>query len=181
MIEKIELRDGYYAEIHHDSDVEQPHADDEGVHIVVLHGKYMDPSKGACGKTPDEVAKWEKKNAKSWYTVPLWLYDHSGTAYAVGATNPFSCPWDSGRVGTIALKRSEWGNGKENDEELFKRAQSIAETYSMWANGETYSYNICDENEETIDSCGGFIGLDVIKAEIELQAENLLSGPRQSM
>lgn len=181
MIEKIELRDGHYAEIHHDSDVGQPYEDDEAVNIVVLHGKYIDPSEGACGKTPDEVAKWEKQNAKTWYTVPLWLYDHSGTAYAVGATNPFNCRWDSGQVGIVALKRSEWGDGNESDEKMFEYAQNIAKEYSAWANGETYSYNICDENEETIESCGGFIGLDIVKEEIQSQAENLLSGPRQSM
>lgn len=181
MIEKIELRDGHYAEIQHDSDVSQPYEDDEGVHIVVLHGKYKDPSEGACGTTPDEVGKWEKKNTKSWYVIPLWLYDHSGTAYRVAETNPFHCRFDSGRVGIVALKRSEWGDGKEPDEKMFEYAQNIAKEYSEWANGETYSYTICDENEETIDTCGGFIGLDVIKEEIQLQAENLLNGPRQSM
>lgn len=181
MIEKIELKDGHYAEIHHDSDVGHPYEDDEGAKIVVLHGKYIDPSEGACGKTPDEVTKWEKKNAETWYTVPLWLYDHSGTAYAVGATNPFSCPWDSGRVGIIALKRSEWGEGNEVDEKMFEYAQNVAKDYTAWANGECYSYSIHDSEGEELQACGGFVGLDTVKSEIELTAENLLSGPRQSM
>ena len=32
------------------------------------------------------------------------------------------------------------------------------EYYSSWANGEVYYYQLLDENNEEIDSCGGFIG-----------------------
>src|SRR5690606_7954537 len=115
-IEKIDLANDHYAEIWHDDYVEQPYEDDDGVKIVILHRRHGDPSSGSCGSTPEDVLAWEQENSKEWYSIPLWMYDHSGIALSVGQTNPFSDDWDSGRVGILALKRSEWGMGNESDE-----------------------------------------------------------------
>ena len=165
-----DLDGGLTAEICYDRDVDMPYADDEAVHIVVLHGKYIDPSKGTLGADPKAVQKWCDTNEAEWYTVPLWMYDHSGTVYRVAAENPFHCRWDSGRVGIVALKRSEWGNGAETDEELFKRAQGIASEYSDWANGECFGYILKDEDGDEVDACWGFIGRDAVEAEAKAAA-----------
>lgn len=169
---KIEYKGGIVAEIEHDGDCGQPYADDEAVKIVVLHRRYVDPSGGVCGKTPEEVERWAKANKKDWYVVPLWMYDHSGTAYRVGAENPFTCPWDSGRVGVVALKKSDWGKGmRETDSKRFEYAQAVAEEYTKWANGECYGYVIKDEDGVALDSCFGFIGYDAVKEAADEAAE----------
>lgn len=145
--------------IESDSDLENPYGDDEGVKIVVLHGRYTNPCKDV--KDMDAANAFEAANEgddSEWYVVKLWLYDHSGTAYRVGGSNPFSCPWDSGRVGFVALKRSEWGGGKEDDSKLFKYAQGVAEGYSDYANGNGYAYTITDRDGELLASSPGFIG-----------------------
>lgn len=167
-----DLDGGFTAEIHYDQDTEMPYAGDEGLHIVVLHGRYIDPSKGAIGSDPKAVQKWCDENDSDWYTVPLWMYDHSGTVYRVGGENPFHCPWDSGRVGIIALKRSEWGSEGVTEEKLFEYAQGVAETYSQWANGECFGYILKDEDGEEIDSCWGFIGMDHVEEEARSSAKN---------
>lgn len=164
-VETIEFGRGLHAHIYHNADVEQPFAHDDDVRIVVLHRRYIDPSQGAIGRNPDEVAAWERENAREWFTIPLFLYDRSGTAYRVGYSNPFHCRWDSGRVGIIALRRESWGSGCDPDDKLLAYAQSIAETYSEWANGECYGYVICDAHGEELDSCWGFIGFDAVREE----------------
>ena len=179
-IDKTVHDNGIITTIEYDSDCESPFDGDDGIRIVVLHRRYSDPAKGACGSDPNEVMQWAKDNAKDWFVAPLWLYDHSGVAYRAGVANPFSCPWDSGQVGIIALKRSEWGSGKESDAKLLEYAKNAAETYGQWANGECYGYRvikarrfedgeICrDEDEgEEIDSCYGFIGYDGVEEALQ--------------
>lgn len=164
-VETIDLGRGLHACIYHDADVERPFADDDDVQIVVLHCRYIDPSRAECGRDPDEVAAWGRENAPEWFTIPLFLYEHSGTAYRVGYCNPFHCRWDSGRVGIIALRRERWGSGCDPDDKLLAYAQSIAETYAEWANGECYGYVISDAGGKELDSCWGFIGFDAVREE----------------
>jgi len=161
----IELEGGMKAKIVHDPDCGQPFEEDESIRIVVLHGKYSDPSEGKCGRSPEEVLAWVKENGGEWFTIPLWLYDHSGTSYRTGWTNPFHCPWDSGQVGIVALKRADFDL---DDKELEKAAENIASTYSEWANGECYGYVIEDEEGNDLEACFGYVGLDdVIEAAKE--------------
>ncbi|NTF17380.1 hypothetical protein G6L37_02990 [Agrobacterium rubi] len=168
---------GLTASIHYDQDTEMPYGGDEAVHIVILSGKYDDPSKGALGKDPKTVEKWRKDNSDEWYSVPLWAYVHSGSIWQVAAENPFSCPFDSARAGIIALKRSEWGNGAESDEKMFEFAKGVASTYTEWANGECYGYVIKNEDGDEVDACWGFIGMDAVEAEARSAASNLARTP----
>ena len=168
-VDTLHLDHGLSARIYHDPDVENPFNDDDAVRIVILHRRYIDPSDGVCGRHPDEVTAWQQ-HAKDWFSIPLFLYDHSGTIYRVGYRNPFHCPWDSGQVGVIALKRSEWGNGAEADDKLEEYATAIAAEYTQWANGECYGYVLCDNAGNEIDSCWGFIGIDTVRAEAQAAA-----------
>lgn len=175
-VESFELEDGGKIKIVHDGSCEQPYTDDEAVKIVILGRRYRDPAEGECGKDADAVLSWVKKNKKEWFSIPLWLYDHSGTTYKVGEANPFDCPWDSGQVGILALKRSEWGNGNETSAKLTSYAQDIASEYTAWANGETYGYVVYDADGEQTDSCFGFVGIETVKDEIKSYLE-----PKQTL
>jgi hypothetical protein len=166
-IETVTLKHGLVARIEYDFDCPSPFEDDDGLLIVILHRHYADPSNGECGTTPDEVAEWRKANAREWYTVPLYLYEHGRCAYRVGQANPFSCPWDSGQVGIIALRKSEWGRGRgERNAKRFEYAQSVADEYTSWANGDCYGYIIEDADGEELDSCWGYVGMDSVEQAI---------------
>ncbi|MDP2620283.1 MAG: hypothetical protein Q8P46_08910 [Hyphomicrobiales bacterium] len=164
-VETIAFDHGLSANIFHDDFAERPFANDDAVRIVVLHRRYIDPSGGECGRDPGELAAWEYENADEWFTIPLFLYDHGGTVYRTGYSNPFHCPWDSGRVGIIALRRAHWGNGNESGDKLAAYAQGVAETYTDWANGECYGYVLCDGEGCELDSCWGFLGLDHVREQ----------------
>ncbi len=150
-----------YAE--QDRDLMQPYTEDGAVRIVVLHGRYINPDDDLT--TVEDVEEFEKANAGpsgEWAVFPLFLYDHSGTVYSVSenGANPFACPWDSGRVGVLALKRSEHGdtNYKGEPLSLFDVAKSCAKTYTDWANGNGWGYVVEDADGEDLDSLWGFIG-----------------------
>lgn len=100
---------------------------EDNIKFVVLHRRYSNPSPDV-GSSPDEVSAWTIANSDEWWISPLYVYDHSGTTYA---TRPFSCPWDSGRVGIIALKKTEWGPNL---------ADQICENYTAWANGDCWGW-----------------------------------------
>jgi hypothetical protein len=78
---------------------------------------------------------------------------------------------DSGRVGIVALKRSEWGGtgvtGPEREAALLEYAKNVAEEYGRWMNGECYGYTIIDPRDEGYDggSCWGFVGFEHVENE----------------
>lgn len=171
-LETINFDNGVYAEIHHDYDTEQPWSEDDGIKIVILHRRYSDPAEGECGKDAEEVRQWCKDNAREWFIMNLFMYEHSAVALRAGYANPFSCPWDSGQVGIIALKKSEWGKGKgERNAKRAKYAKDAAEYYGRWMNGETYGYILFNEDGEELDSCWGYIGYDEVEEAAKESAD----------
>lgn len=139
-----------------DADIERPYADDDDVKIVVLHRRYLNPERGELD-TVEEVEDFEARaEDDGWFVLPLWLYDHGATCYAVGESNPFGCPWDSGRVGIIALRRESFGPAVD----LPHVAAEIARTYTAWANGDAVGYVVTDAEGVEVDACWGFYDLD---------------------
>lgn len=171
----IDFGNGIVGKIYHDIDAENPYEGDDSTKIVILHRRYCDPAKWSCGKTPEEVERWAKKHP-GWFVMPLWLYDHSGTVYRVAESNPFHCPWDSGRVGIIAIRKKDWSrkNDPNREQKLIGYCNDIAETFTMWANGETYRYEIWNEHDECIDSCGGHIGMEYVEEDCRKAAKSYI-------
>jgi hypothetical protein len=70
--------------------------------------------------------------------LPIYMYDHSGISVS---TKPFSCPWDSGRIGFIfvskAKLRKEYGV-KRITKSLLEKAEAIlkaeVEEYNQYLN-----------------------------------------------
>jgi hypothetical protein len=92
------------------------------------------------------------------------MYEHGNVAFS---TNSFSCRWDSGQIGWIYISkedaRKEWGwdrltNSRRSD--IYKWMEGEVETYSDFANGNVYYYNIDNSNGDHVGSCGGFYGYD---------------------
>lgn len=150
--------------LHPDTDLDQPYEGDEAVIIAVLHRRYKNPSDTLT--SVEAIEEFMAANAGTdgaYACYPLWMYDHSGTAYrASEGGNPFSCQWDSGRVGVIALRRSDFTNPS------LATANDICDTYTAWANGYGVFYRITDADGDEVDSCGGFYSMaDAVEAARE--------------
>jgi hypothetical protein len=94
--------------------------------------------------------------------LPLYLYDHSGLTMN---TTGFSCPWDSGQVGWIFVKkedvRKEYSKTKLTPKIRKKAIELLmgeVNIYDQFLCGEVYGYTITDLTGEETDSCGGFFG-----------------------
>ena len=112
----------------------------------------------------DEFEKALHKEHDIAVILPLYLYDHSGITMK---TTGFSCGWDSGQVGFIFVTkdkvRKEY-NVKRISKSLLDKVESLLKsevyTYDQYLTGDTYWFELVDENGNTLDSCGGFFGRD---------------------
>jgi len=108
-------------------------------------------------------------NRKDVISLPVWMYDHSGTTIKVSRSgkNPFHCPWDSGLLGWIVVTKKQVSKEygwkvltKERIEEIKTYLEGEIEILDQFMTGEVYGFRILDENGEEIDSCWGFYGSD---------------------
>lgn len=111
--------------------------------------------------------------------LPLYLYDHSGITMS---TNPFGCHWDSGQVGFIYVMREDIlkeFDRKRLTKKLRKRVEEIliaeVECYDQYLRGDVYGFQITplDDEDDVLDSCWGFYGLDDCIEEAKSTAERL--------
>lgn len=114
----------------------------------------------------DEIEEYIRKELGAVAILPLYLYDHSGVTIS---TSPFSCPWDSGRIGFIFITpeqvRAAFGNNPP--ENLVKVLEADVATYDQYLTGDIWGYSIIETaTGEVLESCGGFFGLDYVREEI---------------
>jgi len=139
--------------------------------------------------SPKDFLEWWHEFSFDGVMLPVFKFEHSGVKYS---TRPFSNPWDSGQVGFIyALGETLEFNGFDptDKERVAEVLRSEVDTYSQWANGEVYYFNLDKANEcdhchnvewENVDNCNGFIGgvpLDSMDLPAELiEAASKLAG-----
>ncbi len=142
-----------------DDCAESPRTWDNIAEFHCCHRRYSLGDKGFNYHSGSDCITAAKEVRKCGDIVlPLYLYDHSGITISL---SPFSCPWDSGQVGFVIIRRqkmlSEFG-AKKFFSLLKKRAHDIAEaevqTYDQFLRGEIYGYQIDKDG----DSCWGFYG-----------------------
>ena len=118
------------------------------------------------------------KLAEHYFSLPLYLYDHSGITMSTGS---FGCPWDSGQVGFIFIPRTVAAENWNGDDKPFPQIRSTAmgdrefasleelvhfymrsdvEVYDQYLTGDVYGFVLLDEEGEQEDSCWGFYGGD---------------------
>ena len=96
------------------------------------------------------------------FITPIYAYVHSGMTIS---TEPFSCPWDSGKLGWVVMTkqalRENYGV-KRVTKKLIEKAMvhvdGEVKTLDNYIKGNVYWFKIEDENGYEVDSCGGFIG-----------------------
>jgi hypothetical protein len=97
-------------------------------------------------------------------SLPVFLYDHSGLSMS---TKAFSCPWDSGQIGIIAIDRAtalkEFGGKqvtKALRDKVIKRLEAEIGCYNDYLEGNYCGYVITDRDGNDVDSCWGFENLE---------------------
>ena len=126
-------------------------------------------------KSSDELNEFVK-DQEGIYSMPLYIYDHSGISLYCGNDTipyPFNDQWDAGCIGMVfTTKKRLEGMEKTPRSKILDLMKSELETYSHYLNGNVYGYRhlkwsqckSCDQElDQEVDSCYGFYGYDFDK------------------
>ena len=119
--------------------------------------------------------------AENDVVLPVYKYEHSGVALS---TQPFTCSWDSGQIGIIAMSADEVRkryNVKRISKKLRQRVERELSAeialLSQWADGEVYEF--CVYHWDKNDCCYGLRDIwgDIYSKDYKLQpiAQDLLA------
>jgi hypothetical protein len=140
-----------------DDDAMSPRKDSNAGHMICFSRRYnlgdLHPD-----IDQDELRKICKK--KNVFSLPLYVYDHSGLSMA---TVPFHDVWDSGCAGRIYIMKAEaiaqLGASAVNWREKAKEClEAEVEMYDQYLRGENYGYILMDDSGELVDESWGFVG-----------------------
>jgi hypothetical protein len=114
--------------------------------------------------TNERLSRLEELFMQKYVALPLYLFDHSGITIS---TKPFSCPWDSGKLGYIYVSKEkiyeEYGwkvITQKRRELILKYLQSEVNVFDDYVSGNVYCFEIIDKDGNVVDSCAGFFGTD---------------------
>lgn len=194
MLEELELKvgtteyEGLKITIGYDECPEDPRGWNTFGTMICFHRRYQLGDKHDY-KSSDYNSWNELKNAiikkeNAAIILPLYMYDHSGITIS---TKPFSCPWDSGQIGYIYISkekvRNEYNVKKITKSLLDKVTEyliSEVKTYDQYLTGEVYYFSIEDEDNNTLDSCYGYIGdLNYVISECKSSVEYYIEERRK--
>lgn len=132
----------------------------------------------------DEMKKQIEYDYNVFSIKPLYLYDHSGITIS---TSPFSCGWDSGRIGFVFIEEKQWktmmGDDMDKSEERLERIiDGEVETYDTYLRGDVYQYKVYEvetcslghKHKTLVESCGSYFSEEDCRSEGEGVIESLL-------
>ena len=154
IIEEIESEPTYSVRIEQDEIVEYPYEFDDTFTLYSNH-RYFSPDKHAMEELFNDegnLPTLEQLNlSRSDYDhFRIYSYEHGMMTVS---TRPFSCPWDSGLLGIVAVKKDAVNDTKEAFENYVKTLDQLLQ-------GDVYTFIIEDEMGEQVDCCCGFYGHD---------------------
>ena len=114
------------------------------------------------GYSLEEVQAIERN--EEYLSLPIYMYDHSGIALS---SSPFSCPWDSGRLGLFFIKKEDAREylgvkrlTKKRQEEILSRWKAKLGYTTAYVNGSVYGYEAIDNSEDVLVSSWSYWGDD---------------------
>tara|TARA_R110002051_G_scaffold35255_1_gene77774 strand:+ start:372 stop:974 length:603 start_codon:yes stop_codon:yes gene_type:complete len=123
-------------------------------------------------KSSDELNEFVK-DQEAIYSMPLYIYDHSGISLYCGNDTipyPFNDQWDAGCIGMVfTTKKRLKGMEKTPRSKILDQMKTEVEIYSHYLNGNVYGFRLlkwsqcksCDQEvDQEIESCYGFYGYD---------------------
>ena len=130
--------------------------------IEWLEGMLFIENKGEY--SGERLRELEQRFYREYIALPVYLYDHSGITMS---TTPFSCNWDSGKVGYVYVSKKEarlhMGVNKITKkvrERIETNLRYEVEAFDQYLTGEVFCFVVEDEEGNMIDSCCGFYGQD---------------------
>lgn len=132
----------------------------------------------------DRYGDFSDSFEKQYIALKIYLYDHSGQTISSG---PFSCPWDSGWFGIVAVSvekvKKEYGwklLTAARRRKIEEYLQGEIDTYDSYLRGEVYGYRItpAGDKDNVLESCWGYFGkdgLDQLKEECRDMIDHLIS------
>ncbi len=110
-----------------------------------------------------ELAQLEEKAlAKGTVILPVWKYEHGGTAYRAAERCPFpDFGYDSGLCGVIYEKRD-----RRNIDKVKDQLREEVDIYSKWVNNEFYHVDIYDRDGDLLEPYGEYYDLNDITGDI---------------
>jgi hypothetical protein len=157
-------------EVIQDNDAENPRNWDNLGTMICFHNSYKlgdeTDYRSKDYDSLDELKQDIEANEGEIYTLPLYLFDHSGVTMS---TRPFGCSWDSGQVGFIYVSKNKVIKEYSeiiDAEKIKEYLNNEVKTYDQYLTGDVWGYvvneiKICDEgheHKENIESCWGFFG-----------------------
>ena len=146
-------------------------------------GIFRDNKTGKLGTEDEDFAKKLKEGLAFF----LGYFEHGNCLWFLSGERPFGTEgdfrWDGVDVaGVIIWNHPPDRIGAKTYEDREQDARSFLESYTSWANGECYGFDvrvheICDacsqekNDSETIDGCYGFYGMDFMLKEIKAVTE----------
>lgn len=175
---------GYNINIYTDYNSQSPREWSNLGRMYTMHRRYQ-PEKSFAdnfvwGEVFDEHRDFLPSFEKNYIALKFYLYDHGGQTVS---TSPFSCRWDSGLYGIIAVdiesvkREYNWTNiTQERREKIEQILRSEVHTYNQFLTDDVYGYNIseCDNEGNMLnDSCWGYFGEESIDYMIEDAKSNI--------
>lgn len=153
-IEEIEDEPKYSVRIEQDELVEYPFEYDDTFTLYSNH-RYFSPDKHDMEELFNDEGNLptleQLNSSRSDYDhFRIWSYEHGMMTVSA---SPFSCPWDSGLLGIVSVRKDAVNDTKEAFESYVKTLDQVLQ-------GDVYTFILEDELGETVDACGGFYGHD---------------------
>ena len=172
--EILKTKSGKRLEIWHDDSPESPRTWDNVGTMAIFHKCYRFGDEVLFSSDDfqgwDEMENYITDTLGAKVCLPIFMYDHSGVTIKTG---PFSCGWDSGKVGFIYATEEKitetWGECTPATIQLAtQRLEGEVETMDQYLQGEVYGFKLIKpsllddpELDAEEDSCWGFFGSDL--------------------
>lgn len=147
---------GWKAYITQDEDPESPDAWDDAppdatVYLTTTRNRYFE-------KNPDYLEDAEERSA--CWSFPLYAYIHGGVSLGIGRGSVMDCPWDSGQIGEVRVRKEAFAS----EQQAREAAQAEVCTWNQYLSWDIWGV-IIEQDGEHRDSCWGFYGEDNASAE----------------
>jgi len=157
--------------LEHDQDVENPCSEEQcdGWGWVVhsfnrRHATFKDPyeflKRDGSGAN---IGIQRKLNCGTAFL--LSCYEHGNCAWSLQGEG-MQCDWDTTRTAGIMIWKGKAKDAGKDMKEREDRARKMISMYTDWANGICYYFRIEDMEDNELDSCGGYIGDEDLKAAV---------------
>lgn len=172
---------GYTITIHPDPDPINPRDDDNLGTIICFHSRYTIGDVHPYS-SPESFQEYQQADfGEKPITLPIYLYDHSGITIS---TTPFSCKWDSCRIGVIICSKEkaiyEYGE-KEYYEKTLRHLHLEVKEYDRYLKGEYVGFTITDKSDATIESCWGFSQESYAISDAKSTIDHLINSRKKAM